>query len=256
MRHIAQNKIVSITADSEDSNFPVSRLLDEHPKRQWKAASGVNSATLTADVVGGCSDIMISGTNAASAEVVVSDPNAIDWEAGIDWETGVEWASLPGALTASVIQRGQSQSLWIQLSNSVEIPCEVSIELTGPGGEAVCAGVVVAAIADTYGGRNPSYGMEHTRIDFGITAENSNGSFYYKKRDNVREFSVGGIALRSDAIRLLDTFDSLGSNPSAWKLTNADGNDFVIFGRYSESPQVNHIYYSHSEFSFSLIEVL
>lgn len=256
MRHIAQNKIISIIADSSDANFPASRLLDEHPKRQWKAASGVYSATLTAEVIGGCSDIMIAGTNAASASVTVADPNEIDWEAGIDWETGVEWASLPAALTASVIQRSQSQSLWIQLSDTVEIPCEVAIELTGPGGTAVFAGVVLAGIADTYGDRNPSYGMEHTRIDFGITAENSNGSFYYKKRDNVREFSVNGIAIRSDAIRLLDTFDALGSNPSAWKLTDETGNDFVVFGRYADSPQIRHNYFSHSEFSFSIIEVL
>jgi hypothetical protein len=256
MRHIAENKIISITADSEDASFPAMRLLDEHPKRQWKAASGVYAATLTAEVIGGCSDIMIAGTNAAGAEVTVTDPNSIDWEAGIDWETGVDWASLPGSLTASVIQRSQSQALWIQLSNSVDIPCVVALVLDGPGGETVYAGVVVAAIADTYGDRNPRYGMEHTRIDFGITAENSNGSFYYKKRDNVREFSVDGIALRADAIRLLDTFDILGSNPSAWKLTDHDGNDFVIFGRYAGSPQVKHNYFSHSDFSFSIVEVL
>lgn len=256
MRHIASNKIISIAADSEDANFPASRVLDEHPKRKWKAAAGVYNATLTAEVIGGCSDIMIAGTNAASASVTVTDPNEIEWESGIDWEPGVEWASLPAALTVSVVQRSQSQSLWIQLSDTVVIPCEVSIELTGPGGTAVCSGVVLAGIADTYGDRNPSYGMEHTRIDFGITAENSNGSFYYKKRDNVREFSVDGIALRADAIRLLDTFDVLGSNPSAWKLTNADGNDFVVFGRYAGAPRIRHSHYAHSEFSFSIIEVL
>lgn len=256
MRHIAQNKIISITASSEAAGFPATRLLDEHPKRAWQAVSGDNSATLTAEVIGGCSDIMVAGTNAATALVVVSDPNAIDWEAGIDWEPGVEWASLPAALTASVVQRSQSKSLWIQLSDSVGIPCELALTLIGPGGIAVYAGIVTAGIADTYGGRNPAYGMEHTRIDFGISAENSNGSFYYKKRDNVREFRCDGIALRADAIRMLDTFDNLGRNPSGWRLTDLEGNDFVIFGRFADAPQISHSYFSHSEFSFSIIEVL
>lgn len=256
MRHISENKIVSISANSEAPNFPATRMLDEHPKRPWKAATGVSVATITAGVVGGCSDIMFAGTNAASASVTVTDPNAIEWESGLDWETGVDWAELPAALTATVTQRSASRSLWIQLSDTVEIPCEVEVVLSGPGGEAVHAGVMYAGIAATYGGRNPQYGLQQSKTDYSIFDENSNGSFYYKKRDIVRSFECQGLFTRAEALNLQESFGSLGKNPSAWRLTDETGNDWVVFGRFADSPKVNHAYFHHSIASFSIIEVL
>jgi hypothetical protein len=231
-------------------------MLDEHPKRPWKAEGSANTATITADVVGGCSDIMFAGTNAANAEVTVSDPNAIAWESGVSWESGVEWASLPAALTATVTQRSASRSLWIQLSDTVEIPCEVEVVLTGPGGEAVYAGVMVAGIAETYGGRNPQYGIQQSKQDYSIFDENSNGSFYYKKRDIVRSFECQGIFTRANSLHLQESFGYLGKNPSAWRLTDEVGNDWVVFGRFPDSPKINHSYFSHSVVNFNVIEVL
>jgi hypothetical protein len=231
-------------------------MLDEHPKRPWKADTAVNVATVTADVVGGCSDIMFAGTNAAGAVVTVSDPNAIDWESGVAWEPGVEWAALPAALTATVTQRSASRSLWIKLSDTVAIPCEVEVVLAGPAGESVYAGVMYAGIAETYGGRNPQYGIQQSKQDYSIFDENSNGSFYYKKRDIVRSFECQGIFTRANALNLQESFGDLGKNPSAWRLTDEAGNDWVVFGRFAESPKINHSYFSHSVVNFNIIEVL
>jgi hypothetical protein len=255
MKHISTNRIISIAASSENPNFPASRLLDEHPKRVWKVAFG-HTATLTADVVGGCSDIMLAGTNAMSATLTVIDPNEIEWEAGVDWEAGIEWAELDSTPAITVTQRSSSRSLWVELSQPVTIPCQLSLSLTCDGGETLYAGVASAGLADDYGGRNPSYGLGHERIDYGIMAENSNGSFYYKQRDNVRSFDVNGLFLTEDAIRLLDSFSSLGYYPSAWRLTDKTGNEWVVFGRFSGSPKISHQYPQHSNAQFQIIEVL
>ena len=79
MRHIADDNIVSITADSEDANFLIEMVSDSHPKRIWKTDDNISKAKVTIGVVGGVSDILVAGTNAASASVSVSDPNEMSW---------------------------------------------------------------------------------------------------------------------------------------------------------------------------------
>jgi len=255
MKHIANNSIISISASSENVNFPASRLLDEHPKRAWKVSSGY-AGMLTAHVAGGCSDIMLAGTNAMTATLNVVDPNEIEWESGVDWETGVEWAEIPATPAIVVTQRSASRSLWVALAETVSSPCILELSLVCDGGETLYAGVAIAGLAETYGGRNPEYGLGHERIDYGIIAENSNGSFYYKQRDNVRTFDINGIFLTEDSINLLDSFSSIGYFPSAWRLTDKTGNEWVVFGRFAASPKVSHSMPLHSSTQFQIIEVL
>lgn len=255
MRHIANNSIINISASSENPNFPAIALSDYHPKRVWKALSGY-AAVLTLSIVGGCTDIMVAGTNALTASITVTDPNEIEWESGVAWESGVEWAVMPPSPSVNVIQRSSSRTLWLGLSQPVSVPCIIDMTLTCDGDETLYAGVVTAGIADEYGGRNPKYGVGHSRLDYGILSENSNGSMYYKQRDNVRAFSVSGLMQTVDAIRLLDTFSEIGYFPSAWKLTEAEGNEWVIFGRFSDSPSITHDHLTYSNISFSIIEVL
>ena len=130
------------------------------------------------------------------------------------------------------------------------------MEIFGPGGVAVEAGVVSANIVNTYGDKNPNYGMGESRLDYSVKAENSNGSMYYKKRDIVRSYDILVQTTREEAINLENSFDNLGEIPSGWKLTDLQGNDFVVYGKFDGPPQISHSYPQHSDVNFRIIEVL
>jgi hypothetical protein len=82
MKHIVENKIVRISTNSENPNFPVSTCLDLHPKRKYRSTDASNNVVLGCGIVGGCSDIMLAGTNAVAAQVVVEDPCVMEWMNG------------------------------------------------------------------------------------------------------------------------------------------------------------------------------
>ena len=165
-----------------------------------------------------------------------------------------EWANKELSVSATVTQRSKSKALWLQLSETISTPCELSISLSGDA--PVEAGVVTANIAETYGGRNPSWGIHEGRRDFSVKVEASNGSQYYKKRDIVRHFAFSAILSRPQAIKLENSFDDLGEIPSAWRLTDLVGNDWVVFGKFDGPPEINHANHNYSEIRAGIIEVL
>jgi hypothetical protein len=263
-------------------------MLDSKPKRKYKAAPMVRTVTVVFDVVGGCSDIIIAGTNAESAEVLVTDPNSLiwgddtewgtgglgvsveDWDAiagqdwddigGDDWGGGAnddvccEWANTEIAISASVIQRSKSEALFITLDQSVTVPCRVSMEFTGQG--TIEIGAASANLSESYGNRDPNYGMKIGRIDYSIKDVNSNGSSYYFKKDIVRTFDINALFTNENAFLLLDNFDAIGEEPTGWKLTKTEGNEYVVFGKFDGPPVISNDHISHSNVSFRIVEVL
>lgn len=379
MKHIAVDNIVSASADSEHSNFPATRVMDDHPKRVWKTSDNISLAKLTVGVVGGVTDIMIAGTNAESATVSAEDPNEMEWGDDDEWGTsgdtdfiingdfssdtvwvkgeywgitggyafiyglqtadstlyqavlglvegkkykfkytitytgggtlrfnvsgtgenedsnrsatgtytgtfvydGVhntmgmyasddfdgivddisllevdEWANTGfGSITAEVIQNSGANSLWLTLSEAVTIPSDLTITLQAPASETLYAGVVRAGVARTYS-VNPDYGLRESRKDYSIEAENSNGSRYYKKRDIVRTFDLKAFMSRTQAQLLIDTYDDVGKLPMAWKLTDIDSSDWVVFGRFTQPPVISHDHPEDSIITWAITEVL
>lgn len=299
MKHLARNNIIAVSANSENPNFPAEMLLDDHPKRKYKASNGVNFVTLSADVIGGCTDIMIAGTNAINVTISARDPNMITlngFQMGADAgvltpATTAESVPLPGGLpwvhpdgdtvylpgptlaahyeyasyqqgnvdldvSGEVTQRSRTESLWVHLSEQISIPFVATIQMLAPRGSTLYGGVIRGAIAETYGGRNPRYGLSTDRIDYSIKAENSNGSRYYFKKEIVRVFDWTAIMTDDNAFKIQDNFDEIGEQPTAWKLTDAAGSDWVVFGAMNGAPKVSHAYLSHSEVSATIIEVL
>lgn len=191
MRVIAENLITEIAASSENANFPASHLLDEHPKRLWKA-DGANQARLTLSIGANTNCIAIFNTNAQRAVCNISDPNETAWEAGTEWETGTEWATSDIDATTQLISiRDDINALWIEFEGST-IPLEADITLTNYD-DTVHAGVAVGGIGLSF--RDPRYGLQEGLVDRSVTIEMSNGSFYNHPRDRVRTFS-GEILLR------------------------------------------------------------
>jgi hypothetical protein len=116
-------------------------------------------------------------------------------------------------------------------------------------------GVITGNIAETYGG-DPLYGFSVEAGDYSIKAENSNGSQYYKKRDIVRAFDVALEIPRENALKLLDNFMEIGETASAWRLSDLTGGDWMVYGKFNESPSVQHNNFAFSNVSFNILEVL
>jgi len=426
MRHISENRIVSIAASSENPEFPIERVLDNHPGRPYRSASPAQSTvTITAGVLGGCSDIMIAGTNAGNVSVTATDPNAVQFAsmyqqlipytepiitnldtavnvvdgsydaqtAGIVFgdnsvqreayfsidnsyllqvfsfyvkmaDSGVPvpsrssitgdfslvlnggissnistpvithvgnnvyriyaWrnatgnnsnfgiakyttqsnrgftvskinlirtddylpmdyspnhsggiaaiishefvdigdssviANIPVSVSGTVVQRSETNSMWIKLDSTLNVPTELSIVLTGPIGQPCEVGIITSKVADTYGGRDPQYGISEQPDDSAsIHVVNSNGSEYYKKRNTVRSYSGITILMNnSEVFKFMAMSRRIGLTPSAWKITDATGNDWVIYARFDGAPTVQYAHKNHSIVTFNLLEVI
>ena len=257
MRHLREDSIVSRSASPENPNFPISRTADMHPKRKYKALQDEWRSIITLGVVGGCSDIMLAGTNAINATVSVTDPNEIAWAEDDYWADDSDtWINGPINITASVTQRSRSSALWLQFSEVVNRPCEIEMTTACQPAETLEIGVIRAGLSETYGGRNPRFGLPEDGDDKSIFDDNSNGSFYYKKRDILRVFSASAIMSRTDAWLMADYFDVHGQEPSAWRITDKNDSEWVLFARLLGRPSIQHSHLSHCDVSFDLKEVL
>jgi len=261
MKHIVTNNITSISTDSENANYPATQMLDDHPKRVYMAESGVNEVTITALMNSGSSDIMLAGTNAQSADVSASDPNAIQWGGADVWGEGDIWANTPVVATGNVIQRSRSNSLWIEFDQVLTTPTEVTLELTANLGDTLEVGVMTSNISEEYqdtrvASVNPSHGMSEGRIDYSILAENSNGSRYYKQRDIVRTFNCSVLMSYDKGHTFMDDYDLSGQNPTGWKITDIANNNWVVFARIEGTPSITYGDYDLATITFTLTEVL
>ncbi|MBW1778932.1 MAG: hypothetical protein JRJ54_15330, partial [Deltaproteobacteria bacterium] len=68
MKVIYPNNITVLSADEEDASYPVSNLLDDHPKKVWRGTSKDAKLTLTVSEGAG---VGIANTNAVSINVLL-----------------------------------------------------------------------------------------------------------------------------------------------------------------------------------------
>lgn len=256
MKHINTNNITTVTASSENVNFPATRLLDDSPKRVYKAEEENYSAILSAEIVGGVSDILIANTNAISASVTVTDPNLIEWGDGDTWGDDDTWGNTTISISASTLQNASSTAMLLELSNTVSVPCVATVTLSASPGDTLYAGVMTAKVSETYGGRDPYYGLGGECVDYSIKDENSNGSRYYKKRDIVRNPEVSVLMLHADARLLEANFIQYGEAPAGWKLTDQNDNYWVMYASFDGSPKIDYNHQRYASVTFRLIEVL
>lgn len=256
MKHLWDNLITSVSADSSNVNFPETFLLNRSPKIAWKAADGVSEATITAETSSGVTDILIAGTNATSVSIVGSDPNGVEWAETDVWAEGDTWVSPEVNIYGTTLQRSRSEAVWVTLATVVDIPIELKITLKCDASETLYAGTLIAGLSETYGGGGPRYGMQEGRKDLSIEDDNLDGSIYYKKRDILRTFNISSIMEESSASKLMDVFEDIGKMGAGWKLTEENDNNVVVYARFSEAPQKSRDYYKNSNVAFNLVEVL
>ena len=254
MKILANQKITGVTATSADSSYPAVNVIDEHPKKLWKAASDVNSATLTFEISGGTGGLAIFNTNATSISASVTDPNYLQWETGVAWETGTTFSAVDAVLTETSSLDGVSGAAWFEWTHSM-IPVTATLTLTAGSNDTVQAGVAVSDELYTYA--CPQMGIKEGLHSYSIVRELQNGAFYRKQRDSVRTFSFNIIDSRTDFYEYMYTVArELGYKPAAWQLADMDGFWWVVYARFTKMPSGSHNMPNHSTINTSLIEVL
>ena len=115
MKIMATQKISAVSSTSADTAYPDDNILDEHPKKLWKAASGVSEATLTFTICTGSAGIAIFNTNAVEITASVTDANYIAWFASdADWTSDATWVAEDAALSEELFNLdGVSGSAWL-----------------------------------------------------------------------------------------------------------------------------------------------
>jgi len=251
---IAENRMTSVEASSENANYPDDNVLDEHPKKVWKAVDSVTTASLKCTFTGGCNTLAIFGSNASSITANIRDPNAISWPDFVSniW-VDVVWVYTPITTTIEMQQTGNSFAMWATFEYLEDT---LTMDIIFNSSETVQAGVVVAG--EALGFRNPDYGLTQGAVDYSIPKQMSNGAFWFKQRDVVRTFS-GKMLLERDAefYSFMNTVARVNSySPMAWRVTDLDSFEWVVYARFTNQPQGTHAYPIHSSVDFSIIEVL
>lgn len=249
MKILYPNKITAVVADEQNANWLDDNVLDEHPRKLWKATS--EDAQLKLTVSGGSDTLAIFALNLTGVTVTIKD--------------ATETTTLVGPTTYNlrVIDTYQDLILdnylqytqyWIEYPYQgqavvIILDCESSVEFCE-------IGVTVAGVARTF--HDPQYGIKQGLVDYSIVRELNNGATYAKKRDIVRRFSA---TIQVDRDRSFWDFmkkvaRELGPTPAAWRLTKQDNQDWVIYGRFDGMPDGTHASVKKSLINFSILEVL
>lgn len=254
LRVIYENLLTSVVATSENINYPDDNVLDEHPKKVWKADDDVTTASLTCSFSGGCNALAIFNTNATEVVSYIHDPNEISWPdfGGNTW-VDVQWVFINIDISLEIHPSGNSYSMWATFDYG-DVGLVMDITLTAP--TTVEAGVVV--IGKALGFKNPESGLEQGLIDYSTVMELSNGAFWHKQRDVVRTFNGEMVLERDDGFYYFmhDVARTNSYSPMAWRVTDLDDFEWVLYARFSGQPYGLHAYPSHSITYFSLTEVL
>ena len=258
MKIIKTNSINSISATSANSAYPVANLLNETPKKKWKAADAtVNMATISLQTSGRTGAIGIVGIQASAAEVRISDPNGIVWN-NVVWNN-VVWESSPDAVSVSYSWQNRGDdfaTLWVDFQQ-FEASVEIEIDLYKSEFEPtpIAAGVLMVGQVFTF--PDPKYGLSEGLHSYGIYRELSNGAFYRKERDIVRTFSGRWLMDRiSEMVSFVrDIARFYGFAPMMMKLTEGPG-EWIVYGRLQQMPSSTHDHLSHSGVEISIIEVI
>lgn len=252
MNVIYTDRIIACIASNEDSSYPDSNLLDEHPKKVWKS-TGV-SATLTIDMSSGAA-LGIVNTNATGVNVSVVTAIILELSSDISALDGLEMETVPGDGTVeATLLNTDTGDIWISWS-AANSPIQVSVSLTSTASP-LYAGVVAGG--DVFELSDPLYGLQETMVDYSVVKELSNGSLYYRRRDLVRQYSPTVMDDRDGTVLafMRQIVRWSGPAPLMWRLTSLDNSQWIVFARLTSPPAVTHNYPIYSTINFTVSEVV
>ena len=261
MKIITTNNIIRVETTSEQANWPVENILDEHPKKKYKPVEGVSYAKITANLSGGLDSIALFNLVANEVVVRIIDPNGVQWASGIEWETDTDWEeSQPEeAYSYDKVEFEDTKAVWVEFTNISTSSINVEIQLYGDSSMQMEVGVAIAGNAlDVVD--DPQYGIQEGFVDYSIVKELNNGAMYYKQRDIVRTFSVRLNTSNTNTLNLLNKMArKYGRQPMAFRLTETGDsidNNFILYGRVDNMPSATFDSYNRATNNLTIREVI
>ena len=244
------NGITGVTASSEHPDFPAANLLDNHPKRLYKA-DGVSQSRLTFALSSGVEGLAIFNTNCSRAVCNISDPNAVTWR-NVTWQN-VEWITTDVPTTTYVISSGSAKVIWVEFAaSSVAVHADVTLTNLDETPYAGCAqaGPLFKSGHDPLK-QNFSMVPDDTSVEF----EMSNGSYYTLDREVMDTYSGSMMLEHATAAELMAIAKDARKKPLAMMVTS-HGADWALFARFSSMPELAPGDIELSVINFKLKEVL
>lgn len=221
MKILYPDRIVSVTAITEDAAYPDDNMLDEHPQKMWRAASGnttdgfkIITSNLAVHGVG------IFATNAKSGSVTVMDEaESVTYE-------------------SFVLSNTWNRFFVLFATEYTEI-LHIDVELTAD--DTVYAGVV--RCGDFVSMPNPLSGLGQSRDDHSIKQELSNGGLYIHKRNTPRRYDVSLDLTKEEFLDLDELYNLIGRAPVAMLLADGLGDDDLWSGFFhiGDPPTGKHV---------------
>lgn len=259
MKVISENTITSVTASDEQTAYPATNLLDEHPKIPWKAAPGAAEASISVVANGKTSGMAIYNIVADSVSVEIKDPNNTAWEDGTSWEYGTSWSDAIIPEFSQIFGAesfADTKSLWVEFEDfSSGVTITITFSLLNTATKVIAAGVVV--MGEVLSLPNPIYGFNEGLINYSTRRKYSDGTSAEKRRDIVRFFTGAFNFKREDDFYImLNTARKNSYKPLAWRLTDLPGFRWVVYACHDEMPSGPHQWTEHSVINVKLLEVL
>lgn len=230
----------AIAATSFDANFPAGNLINnEVPSKLWKAAAGVNAATLTATIGSGAAGIGIYNTNANSAVFTVKN------NAGATVKTQ----------TITLASTRTYNRAWLEYTRLDEVHT-VEIALTATAGVTVYAGKVGAGTVVAF--PNPQYGMGEGRNFHGVILEMNGGTNRIVDGNINREFNLSFVGRRSTYFDdFCDIYDANGPHPLCMLLVENDVDArWTIYGHMLQPYTSGHGHIARTSWSVPITEAI
>lgn len=265
MKIITTNAITNASADSTLSGYPASNSIDDHPKKQWKAAADATTATLVITATGTVSGLAIFNIDADNISLNITDPNAVVWDdtagVGSAWESsGTNWDSfelIAYAMTIHESEYKNYKAVWFEFTELAALGLDFEITITTASADDAL-GIGEVYLGEITEFPNPVLGLAEGLHDYSTTKELSNGATYIKPRDKVRTFN--GRFQASRATEFYDFMATFARNqgilPAPWRVTDIDDFNWIVFARFTRLPTSEHVQVSHSDITFDIIEVL
>ena len=293
MKVIYPDKINSISASDEDSDYPVSNLYSKHTTDVWKSTG--QYATLICQVNSGSNAFALFNTNAEIIGIQFLTVNGsttpeIIWASGNDWFSEIQWGQIyipseanNGTMEASNIiweddARVFSNAQWDQnhetsiranyLVNPLtvwinyglqSIPIDLTLYLEAPVGEVVQVGAIRAGYAYSFNDIRP--GVTESRTSTSIINDLSYGYIYINNAiQNTKNFKCKlDIARNSDFYTLLhNIIVQAKGEPLAWYLAESLSTEYWVVLGYIPSGGFSgsHLFPLDSEVSLSIVEAI
>lgn len=245
-----------ITVDDEDTVYTKDYMVDNYPKRPWKATDILGgAATITIDMPSGCDAIALFNIEATEVIFTMKDNlgNPIDGPTTYGIDALTSYYGMTVGILDNQIKRA---TLWIDYTYQSNVHT-ITLAIKNSTGSVAAVGIMRGGL-NTNLPYNPRIGLKEGLIDYSLKKSNANGSAYYQKKDIIRTFSGSSLMGRNKMFYkvMAQIAQTKGEEPLAWKITDLGENQWNVFAGFKGMPSGGHDFTNYTNLSWNLVEAL